>query len=994
MFKTRVEVGILRLSRQLDLMNGSYIRRLHLSLGLNIAVALAYFIAGKLGMMLAIPPGYATVVWPASGIALAAVLLGGYRLSLGVFAGSFLVYMTTNPDPSNSSLMLWSILVATLIGAGATAQAAVGAALVRRFVGFPNRYTQFSVLVKLLFLAGPVACLVASTIGSLSLYALGMMPASAYVGNWLTWWCGDSIGVLIVMPVVQCLASPQQSGRIYRTLIVSIPLLLSVALTVGLHVHFRRMDDRRVEAEFLRRADVMTSMLRQALELDANAAMTVHRAVAATTGLTRQMFESMAREQQAARPSLFSMGWIPRVRELNRAAFEAASQRDGYAEFLIRDGGKSRRNAPAAIRGNFFPLYFLSSRREDESAHRGDAPPHQGRDHLIGFDLAGDPAWSRAICQACDSGEPVVTTELKLPQSDRSSELHLLIPVYSGETAPPSVLRRRQQLIGFSLTIVDLQLLTERALSGRDREGCEIDIVDVTDPDRAILLYSKNRGAHSGKTMPSGLSPTRSHEDINVAGRLWTIEVSMNPEFLPASQSLLAWVFLDVGLIITSLVGLFLLVITGQNMAVEELVEHRTRELQIANRLAEQASRSKSEFLANMSHEIRTPMTAILGFADILRSNLTQPDLIEAVQTISQNGNFLLELINDILDLSKIEAGKLDVEDLSCSPTQLLADVMTLVRVRAAEKGLALTIEFDGPVPSQIHTDPTRLRQILINLVGNAIKFTERGSVRLIAKTLNRNQSSPRLQFQVCDTGIGMTGEQLKKVFQPFTQADASTTRRFGGTGLGLSISNRLVEMLGGTIDVTSVPGSGTTFTITIPTGSLDGVKWLDKPPETGSLPPDIAAVSSKSVSLSGCRVLLAEDVPANQRLISFLLSKAGAEVSIVENGELALAQALAATAAGQPFDVILMDMQMSVMDGYTATRKLRENGCREPIIALTAHAMSNDQEICLAAGCTDFATKPVDRQSLLLKVANHAGKQAPVRQERMSRSVTTRPSA
>ena len=399
------------------------------------------------------------------------------------------------------------------------------------------------------------------------------------------------------------------------------------------------------------------------------------------------------------------------------------------------------------------------------------------------------------------------------------------------------------------------------------------------------------------------------------------------------------------------------------------LVLDRERELEDALQRAEAATRAKNEFLANMSHEIRTPMTAILGFADMLvedRSVNSAPrERVEAVRTIKRNGEYLLNIINDILDVSKIEAGKLLTERIASSPCQLVAEVSSLARVRADEKGLPLNITYGGAIPETIQSDPTRLRQILINLIGNAIKFTDHGEVGIEVRLVDAG-GSPALQFDVVDTGVGMSEEQAARLFRPFTQADASTTRRFGGTGLGLAISKRLADMLGGDIVLAETEvGVGSRFRLTVATGPLDGVKMIDDPVSATVVAGEPRATGDERLDLSGCRVLLAEDGPDNQRLISFMLKRAGAEVIVEENGQLAVDRVLAARDEGRPFDIILMDMQMPVMDGYDATRLLRDNSYTGPIIALTAHAMASDRQKCLSAGCDDYATKPIKRAEL-----------------------------
>ncbi len=417
--------------------------------------------------------------------------------------------------------------------------------------------------------------------------------------------------------------------------------------------------------------------------------------------------------------------------------------------------------------------------------------------------------------------------------------------------------------------------------------------------------------------------------------------------------------------------------IEAANVALKDEVAHRAS--------ANEANQAKTEFLANMSHEIRTPLTAVLGYADLLLDlNVSESDRLNYVQTIRRNGEHLLELLSDILDLSKIEAGKLDIEAVACSPAQILVDVASLMRPRALMKGLDFVLEFATPIPQTVRSDPTRVRQVLMNLVSNAIKFTQTGEVRLVARCSSPSDESPVLQIDVVDKGIGMTAVQVGKLFQPFTQADASTTRRFGGTGLGLAISKRLIEMMGGNIEVTSRLGHGSTFSVRVPTGSLAGVPMVAELEEAGPPP---KATDVPGVRCEG-RVLLAEDGHDNQILLSTHLRRAGAEVTIAANGREAVEHALTGLGEGRPFQVILMDMQMPELDGYGATARLRSKGYSGWIVALTAHAMATDRDRCLAAGCDDYLTKPINRELLLSTVHRYLSDSTP------SPRVSQRPSS
>jgi len=406
--------------------------------------------------------------------------------------------------------------------------------------------------------------------------------------------------------------------------------------------------------------------------------------------------------------------------------------------------------------------------------------------------------------------------------------------------------------------------------------------------------------------------------------------------------------------------------------SMEDLAESKQR--------AESATRSKSEFLANMSHEIRTPMTAIMGFADLLLDPATPPEERRAhLLTIRRNGEHLLSLINDILDLSKVEAGRVELERIAFAPVDVLEDVRALMAAKLQEKRLVLGIDFETPIPRLIHSDPVRLRQILVNLVGNAIKFTESGGIRVVAGMLpGAGQEPARLYVRVHDSGIGMTAEQQARLFQPFVQADTSTTRRFGGTGLGLTIAKRLAQMMGGDIEVESQPGRGSTFTATISLASAGELELYDPRLERKSPNANAkAAGDARAADLRGMRVLLAEDGRDNQRLITLVLERVGAEVVLAENGRIACDRALDALRDGRPFDVLLMDMQMPELDGWSATELLRSVRYDGPIVALTANAMEGDRDRCLRAGCDDFASKPIEKHKLLATLASWRGRKS-----------------
>ncbi len=415
----------------------------------------------------------------------------------------------------------------------------------------------------------------------------------------------------------------------------------------------------------------------------------------------------------------------------------------------------------------------------------------------------------------------------------------------------------------------------------------------------------------------------------------------------------------------------------------EEMVNERTSELKQTNRQlelavekanllakqAQEASRAKSEFLANMSHEIRTPMNSIIGFSDVLNEEPgISPEHRKYIQLILNNGRMLLQLINDILDFSKIEAGKLSTEIVEISLREFLEDLNSLLRPMALNKGLDFEILQCSDLPVMIYSDPVRVRQCLVNLVSNAIKFTESGHV-FVNVYIQRQEEGDCIRFDVEDTGIGIPADKIDKIFEAFTQADGSTTRKYGGTGLGLTITKQLVHLLGGSMEVRSELGKGSVFSIILPTGvNVKDQPVMNRYDHSESVAKELTQEKSEPQNgpLKG-RVLVAEDAKGNQALIRLLLEKMGLKVDIVENGQQAVD-----LAQKEKFDLIFMDMQMPVMNGYDAARLLREKGCTLPIIALTAHAMHEDEKKCLAAGCSGYLQKPIDREKLKEVLSAH----------------------
>ncbi|MEI6397663.1 MAG: response regulator, partial [Pseudomonadota bacterium] len=410
--------------------------------------------------------------------------------------------------------------------------------------------------------------------------------------------------------------------------------------------------------------------------------------------------------------------------------------------------------------------------------------------------------------------------------------------------------------------------------------------------------------------------------------------------------------------------GGVMILVAFDDLTGEKIAEER---IQSALTSTERANRSKSEFLANISHEIRSPLTAILGYAEVLsRDKELVPAQLEYLMKIDTNARHLTALIDEILDLSKMESGKFEINFARTELPQELADTLGLLKNRADQKGLKFDVVFDSAIPESITTSALRLRQILFNVIGNALKFTEHGSIRV---TIGMTPDG-RLSVTTHDTGPGLTSEQRERIFLPFGQADSSVTRKFGGSGLGLILSKHLAEALGGDVELTeSRPGEGSTFTVTIACGDIHDTPMVKSLGDSDWWRPRLDTKASEpSKNLSGLRVLLVEDSPDIREVLTIFIKSGGATVVTAQNG----VEAVEIAKSGD-FNIVLMDIQMPLMDGYEATRKLRASGYKIPILALTAHALTGERERCLEAGCDDYITKPVMTHKLVEMISRFA---------------------
>lgn len=770
------------------------------TVGWMLAIAATYLLTGKLGLLLAIPPGYATAVWPPSGIALGALLLLGPRFWPGVWLGSFLTNVWTSFDSSSGGAIFQSLMLASAIGGGAALQAVVGVWLIRRFVGTPTLLVQEREIFSFLLLAGPLASLVNATVGIGSLWAAGRVPLAGVPYNWWTWWVGDTIGASIFAPLMLMWFGGAAWER--RRDVVTLSLAITFVAAVSVFIYTSHLEQQQLEQHFREDANGVTNAVQRRLDLNIELLRSIGGLFAASENVEREEFRAFANTMLVERADLQAVEWAPRISAERRAAFEASIaplQRQNLGIFE-RDAGAT---AAARERTEYFPIEYLE--------------PADNKKSVLGFDVASEKTRRSALERARDSGRIAITAPLNLLQAEDSHDGFLIVlPIYAALSDRATVIERREKLRGFAATAIRASRLVGVALAEQtDANRPYVQIKDAGAGDRADRTVFFNNApkdqANAGSRRPSFQYDTT----LEIAGRIWALEFRPSLEYLTHHTSLLSWMVLAVGMLFSAMVGAGALVITGRTAAVAALVSERTNELAHANERLEQANRVKSEFISTVSHELRTPLTSIRGSLGLINGGAAGvlPDKAQYLLQIAyRNTDRLILLINDILDVERIDSDRLSL-DLS---THLLSPLIdqAVESNRGYAQNCNVRFVLHMPLTSvTVKVDANRLLQVMANFLSNAAKFSPPHSVVEIIVSSDER----RCRVAVKDRGPGIPQDFQPRIFQRFSQADSSDSRTKGGTGLGLAISKALIEQMGGVIGYDTVPGGGTTFYFELP---------------------------------------------------------------------------------------------------------------------------------------------------------------------------------
>ncbi|MDH3444790.1 MAG: CHASE domain-containing protein, partial [Deltaproteobacteria bacterium] len=754
-------------------------------------IAAAYYGAGRLSMLLAIPPGYTAPVWPSAGIALVGILLFGYRVWPGVLIGSFLHGLGIEFAGNEAYSALSRVLLSGTIGMGTTVQALAGAYLVRRFAGFPNPLGNAREVILFLLLAGPVACLISATWSVASLLLAGVIEFANASNNWLAWWVGDAMGVVCVTPILLVwLAQPREQWRSRRKQ-VTVPIFTALIILVSFLIYTNDRENHRIKTEFERSADNTTQILQFKINTYLETLQSLSGFYAASGPFTRNEFEVYAAGLMDRFSGIQRLSWNPVITAGERRQYEEAARREGYTDFEIRELDPQGRLVRAKPRAEYAPVYFVA--------------PYNDNKFAVGFDLAANPLFAEGLHRARDEGRAGATPAIKLlGETEDQWGVVAVLPVYRPGLPHDTVEARRRNISGYVGGAFRLPNLMAASVALVREPGVQIEIWDEDKNTKLIQRYPANELEQQARN-PTAIRKTGT---LTVADRQWRLVCYPTAEFFALQSSWQVWNVLLGGLLFTGMLGAFLLVVSGHTAATERLVEERTAEL-------EKANKERADFTAMIVHDLRSPLTVISGVSDTIKHGALGPLTDEQrlwIGRIGDNTKHMTDIISDFLDVSKLEAGRIELTKKPVDLCRLTTTCLDHVLPLAEKKNISLKHE-DAQEASMVSGDARWLEQLFWNLLSNAIKFTPEGG----HITVGCDRANGNITTWVKDTGVGIPPEELSRIFEKYHQTESRKTTNEKGTGLGLVICKIIVEAHRGKIWVSSEEGKGSTFYFSLP---------------------------------------------------------------------------------------------------------------------------------------------------------------------------------
>lgn len=881
----------------------------------TLIVAIACYGVVRLGIWLGAPDNFLAALWLSSGVGLFLMLCWGWRTMPAFFAGTVAALFTA-PYPAISSFLMQCFIGLALIGQSWLIMRRCNLSGINS--GNMGMLRAFGRAV----VSGLVAPLL---VVGVMLAFLGMQGEEG-AKLMLQWWGWNILAIMLVLPFF-CFVRLEGSVKNEKARFL-LPVLVAVLAAIGFFKVAQTSELEAREAQFKARAgdiaiDIHRSIANYQFALDS-----VNLFYRASREIDHSEFHIFAQPLLERYPGMRSLAWVPRVHQDEREAFEAQSAKELGIEYGIWGF-----DSPFIEQGQrvYFPIRYVATVDKFLPVVKEEA---------LGFDVASHPDRQKPLALAAKDGRQRASPPVRLVDSGALGFL-IISPVYQSGLPVASEEERWVALKGVIIAVFQVD-----------------EVIDsVLQPDRLRYVNLKVRDIGLEKPIyqfTSGHSLNMSWQyQFALAGRTW--ELSLSPTYGFYQVPMWSPWVLVIGLLIACFMNFALIGILGRTAMVEAIVDQRTQELtrhqkalELAKQEAEQANRAKSSFLASLSHEIRTPLASIIGALDILKSMGLTDQQKPMVEVVHSSCAGLQELVSDVLDVARIESGKMELDSHVFNLHDLCREALSMTEALIGEKPVTIEMDIDADVPRQAQGDSLRLRQILMNLLGNAAKFTPEGTIRLSVELNGRSEDDCELLFLVEDTGIGIPRAKQENVFEKFSQAHVSREGNYGGSGLGLAICTELCRLMGGEIGVESSEGKGSRFWFTV---QLTACAGSDAAEATGV--PELT-----SIRFDGARILLAEDNVVNRRIISSIVRFFGAEVETASDGR----EAVEKIKSEGPFDIILMDCQMPGMDGIEATLSLRAMEIETPIIALTGNALVSDRERTLEAGMNDYLIKPVRR--------------------------------
>ncbi|MDH4395005.1 MAG: CHASE domain-containing protein [Limnobacter sp.] len=927
-------------------------------------LAIAYWILGALGLALAISPGYSSPMFPAAGLGLAVALRFRRTGLASVLLGSFLLNLSVSIFKDQP--IAGSALLAGLIACGSTFQAFTGSQLVRRLLKpgweyFDNEKHTLALLMT----GGVLACVCSASVGVGSMYGLGIIPADNVFFTWWTWYAGDVLGVFLAAPFFLLLFKEGEKRDWPRLRTILIPLSVALGLSAMVFTVAANYEKEEIRAQVAEEGERIQRQLENRIIAHREMLASMARLIEVNPELSLLQFNYFTHVTLAKQKDVFALSFNPLVRHEDRDAFERR-MRDllgttEFADFEIREDQANGKLGTAAVRDIYAPVAFISPIIKNKSA--------------LGYDIHSNSIRHSAIESSLNSLLGAVTAPVNLIQdAEPDMGVLLLEPILTGNNLAKPGTASDLKISGFAVGVIKVNQMVRIALQDRLNPQLALRLSDTEKIQSDLHFFRSNNWQqdwqNDQKMKEFGWTNT-----LNVADRSWTIELIPSTAYLQAQRPLFAWVAGVMGIFFAALLQVMLMAISGRTELVRrkvheqtQFIENQNRQLEIASAQAQAANQAKSRFLATVSHELRTPLNGILGIAKLMQIESNNADQLKQAGIILSSGETLLALLNDVLDLAKVESGKLDLKIQNFKPKALLEDIHRLFEIQAREKNLNLSINWSGLEDAQFSGDEVRIKQILNNLVANAIKFTADGSVTIQAHQLTEDDGSSFLKFNVQDTGIGISAANIPQLFKPFSQLDDAYNRQYEGTGLGLSIVKNLTELMDGEVGVSSQEGVGSNFwfTIKVRTKTIQGVA----DDEANDLAVDLTnqpyAVKTNRLQQYKGHVLIAEDEKINQTVVVSFLKKMGLSSECVASGE----EAVQRIKQGLQPNFILMDLHMPRMDGYEATVQIKayeqeNNRPPIPVVALTASTLTEARQKCMDVGMVGFLSKPISIEVL-----------------------------